>query len=99
MMLRSVNTVAWVFSADEIIQTSGKMQLAAMVMRMRCAPTDAAIVFPSGYHARTGLLEALLSERDWVFCDEMIHPGLADGVRLSRARVYAAPRNRSARSC
>jgi glycine C-acetyltransferase len=51
--------------------------------------TDDALVYPSGYHADAGVFEALLSDRDYVFCDEMIRPGLADGIRLSRARVYA----------
>jgi glycine C-acetyltransferase len=48
-----------------------------------------ALVSPSGYHANAGVFEALLGDRDYVFCDEMIRPGLADGIRLSRARAYA----------
>jgi glycine C-acetyltransferase len=47
-----------------------------------------AIVLASGYQANLGLFEALLGDRDFVFCDEMARPSLADGVRLSRARVY-----------
>ncbi len=47
------------------------------------------LLFPSGYHAGTGLLESFLGERDYVFCDEQTHPSLADGVRLSRARVLS----------
>ncbi|MCC6811895.1 MAG: aminotransferase class I/II-fold pyridoxal phosphate-dependent enzyme [Deltaproteobacteria bacterium] len=50
--------------------------------------TDDAVVFASGYQANTGLFEALLGERDFIFCDELIRPSLADGIRLSRARVY-----------
>ena len=50
--------------------------------------TEDALVFASGYHANAGLFEALLGDRDYVFCDEMIRPSLADGVRLSRARAY-----------
>src|SRR5688572_11737843 len=51
--------------------------------------TQEALLYPSGYHAATGLFESLLSDRDYVFCDEQIQPALADGVRLSRARVYS----------
>lgn len=51
--------------------------------------TDDALVYPSGYHANTGLFESLLGDRDYLFCDELIRPSLADGVRLSRARVYS----------
>jgi glycine C-acetyltransferase len=48
-----------------------------------------ALVFPSPYHATAGLFEALLSERDFVFCDEQTSAGLADGIRLSRASVLS----------
>jgi glycine C-acetyltransferase len=51
--------------------------------------TEEAMVLASGYHANTGLLESLLSDRDYVFCDEQMRPGLADGVRLCRARAYS----------
>ncbi len=50
---------------------------------------EAAAVFPSGYHANTGVFESLLSERDYVFTDEQVNPSLADGVRLCRARVLS----------
>jgi glycine C-acetyltransferase len=52
-----------------------------------------AIVFPSGHHANSGLFEALLGDRDYVFCDEMVSPSLADGIRLSRARAYVYRNN------
>jgi len=51
--------------------------------------TGDALVYPSGYHANTGLFESLLTDRDYLFCDELIRPSLADGVRLCRARVYS----------
>jgi glycine C-acetyltransferase len=48
-----------------------------------------ALVYGSGYHANTGLFESLLTDRDYLFCDELIRPSLADGVRLCRARVWS----------
>jgi glycine C-acetyltransferase len=51
--------------------------------------TEDALVCASGYHADAGLFESLLTDRDYVFCDEMIRPAFADGIRLCRARVYA----------
>jgi glycine C-acetyltransferase len=51
--------------------------------------TEDAVVFASGYHAATGLLESLFGDRDFVFCDEQLDPAMADGVRLCRARVYS----------
>lgn len=50
--------------------------------------TGDALVYASGHHADTGLFESLLGDRDYIFCDEMIRPSLADGIRLCRARVY-----------
>jgi len=51
--------------------------------------TEDALVYPSGHHANTSLFEAMLGDRDYVFCDEMIRPSAADGIRLSRARAYS----------
>ncbi len=51
--------------------------------------TEETVVLGSGYHANTGLFESLLSDRDYIFCDEETHPSLADGVRLSRAKVFS----------
>lgn len=51
--------------------------------------TEDTLVFPSGYHAGTGLLESLVGDRDYVFCDEQTDPSLADGIRLSRAKVFS----------
>jgi glycine C-acetyltransferase len=50
--------------------------------------TEDALIYASGHHANAGLFEALLGDRDYVFCDEMVRPSLADGIRLSRARGY-----------
>ena len=78
--------------------------------RCRCTPSSSAtlaqflgtgdaLVYPSGYHANTGLFESLLGDRDYLFCDELIRPSLADGMRLvPRARLllsqpgHGAPR-------
>jgi glycine C-acetyltransferase len=49
--------------------------------------TEETLLFPSRYHANTGLFESLLGERDFVFCDALCNPSLADGARLARARV------------
>lgn len=54
---------------------------------------SAALVFPSGYAANTGLLSCLPQRGDTVLYDELIHASLRDGLRLSPARAYAFRHN------
>jgi glycine C-acetyltransferase len=47
-----------------------------------------AIAFGSGYLANLGLYEALFDSRDYVFCDALVHPSTAAGVRLCSATAF-----------
>lgn len=47
--------------------------------------TEAALVFPTGYHANIGLLSALMGPDDTIFSDSLNHASIIDGCRLSRA--------------
>ena len=53
----------------------------------------AALVFPSGYAANTGLLSCLPQRTDTIFYDALIHASLRDGIRLSTARSHAFRHN------
>ncbi len=49
---------------------------------------QAALLFGSGYLAHVGVVSALARAGDVVFCDELSHPAVIDGCRLSRADVF-----------
>jgi 8-amino-7-oxononanoate synthase len=49
---------------------------------------QSALLFGSGYLANVGTIAALARSGDVVFSDELNHPALVDGCRLSRAEVF-----------
>lgn len=55
--------------------------------------TEAACVFGSGYLANLGIIQALVSRRDAVIADKLVHACLLDGARLSGARVFRFSHN------
>lgn len=48
---------------------------------------EAALLFPSGYHANLGAIGALVGPGDVVVSDALNHASLVDAVRLARAQV------------
>ena len=64
---------------------SAERHLAALVRR----PT--ALLFPTGYAANLGAVQALVGPDDLVLSDARNHASLIDGCRLSRARTLVYP--------
>lgn len=53
--------------------------------------TDAAVLFPSGYAANTGVLQAMAGPGVRVVSDRLNHASIVDGCRLSRGEVVVVP--------
>ncbi len=53
--------------------------------------SEAAILFPTGYHANVGAITALVGKGDAVFSDALNHASIIDGCRLSGAAVHVYP--------
>jgi 8-amino-7-oxononanoate synthase len=53
--------------------------------------TEAALLFPSGYHANLGAIGVLVGRGDHVYSDALNHASIVDGCRLSRAAVHVYP--------
>ncbi|MEO6909042.1 MAG: 8-amino-7-oxononanoate synthase [Abditibacteriaceae bacterium] len=48
--------------------------------------TEAALVFPSGYHANLSAITALAQPNDFIFCDKRNHASLIDACRLASSQ-------------
>ncbi|MCC6765554.1 MAG: 8-amino-7-oxononanoate synthase [Deltaproteobacteria bacterium] len=53
--------------------------------------TEAALLFPTGYHANVGAITTLVRRGDAVFSDRLNHASIIDGCRLSGADVHVYP--------
>jgi len=49
---------------------------------------ESTLVFNSGYQANIGIISALYSKADAVFCDRLSHASIIDGVRLAGAKLF-----------
>ncbi len=53
--------------------------------------TEKCVLLQSGFMANIGLLNAILTEKDAVFSDELNHASIIDGIRLTKAQRFIYP--------
>ncbi len=53
--------------------------------------SESCLVYNSGYTANIGIISALVSRGDIVFCDRLNHASIIDGIILSRAELKRYP--------
>lgn len=53
--------------------------------------TEAALVFPTGYQANTGIINTLVGKDDVICIDRLCHASLIDAARLSGAKLLVYP--------
>jgi len=49
---------------------------------------EAALLFGCGYMANIGIISSLMSRKDCIFADKLVHASILDGIQLSRAKLF-----------
>lgn len=80
-------------SASRLVSGNLELYHQLEIALARLKNAEAALVFPSGYHANVGIITALVGIEDRVVMDRLVHASLVDGARLSRARLEVFPHN------
>jgi len=83
----------WGCGAGASRLVSGHTELHARVEARLAAfkGVEAALLFPTGYHANVGAIGALVGRGDHVYSDALNHASIVDGCRLARATVHVYP--------
>ena len=78
------SSAARLLAPRQIEYTNLEVFLGLLYRKVRGADTQA-LIFNSGYHANTGMIQALASGKCLIVADKLVHASIIDGIILSKA--------------
>lgn len=80
-------------SASRLLSASQKSYAALESLLSDSYGGRPVLLFNSGYHANTGLIQALADRSTLIVADKLVHASIIDGIKLSGAQFVRFPHN------
>lgn len=85
-VLKKIEKIPLGSGASALISGYSQIQKEVECLISEIKDTERSLVVGSGYLANTGLIQALATENDIIFSDQLNHASIIDGIRLSKAK-------------
>ena len=85
-VLKKIEKISLGSGASALVSGYSQIQKELECLLSEIKETERSLVVGSGYLANTGLIQALTTENDTIFSDQLNHASIIDGIRLSKAK-------------